>query len=147
MSKTSLSAGEIVRELLISNDVLKSKVTKIFPVITDKAKLPYISYRKIGFSQDLTKSGRGADTITMQVSVYAESYKQSLELSELVRESLDYKQFVHYCGDLGVSFSSDFGTDCDPSEHLIMRSCNLTDCNETWMDDAFIQNMVFTIKI
>ena len=44
---TSLSIGKIIRKLLTESVKIKAaKVTKVFPVVTDEAKLPYIAYRR-----------------------------------------------------------------------------------------------------
>ena len=45
--KTSLSAGEIIRDVLIKDEEVKTRVNKVFPVVEDKATLPYITYRRV----------------------------------------------------------------------------------------------------
>lgn len=145
MSKSSISAGEIIRQCLIEDASVRLKVTKIYPIIEDKAVKPYIVYRRSGMSQNPVKAGMGADTIIMQVMIYAESYAESIEIAEAVRDCLDGAQEVHLCSDFGVSFDDDdFG---GGKEGLVMRSCCLTDCQEAYMNDAYVQNLIFTIKI
>ena len=62
VGKTSLSAGEIIRSILISDSEVSARVKKIFPVVEDSAELPYIVYRRAQLEQTPVKSGRGADT-------------------------------------------------------------------------------------
>ena len=124
--KTSLSAGEIIRAVLTSDEGVMAIATKVFPVVTDEAKLPYIMYRRAHMEQVPTK-GIGADTVGIEVTCYAEQYTQSVELAEAVRAALDGKQAS--------------------IDGLSMRSCHLTDSEEAWEDDAFVQQLVFTAKI
>lgn len=150
MNKTCISAGEVIREMLVNDETLLSKVTKIYPVIADNAKLPYIVYRRSAMSQDPVKRGVGADTIVMQIMCCAKDYDESVALAEYVRAALDGKQSIHYCESFGVSFGKDFGNEFggnDKENVLVVRSIVLTDCQETWQDDAYIQNLIFTIKM
>jgi hypothetical protein len=125
-NKTSLSAGEIIRTVLTSDETVMGIVTKVFPVATDEAKLPYVMYRRAHMEQVPTK-GIGADTVGIEVTCYAEQYTQSVELAEAVRAALDGKQAS--------------------IDGLSMRSCHLTDSEEAWEDDAYVQQLIFTIKI
>lgn len=126
-SKTSLSAGEIIRAVLTEDSKVSSIVTKVFPVVTDNARLPYIVYRRSHMEQTPLKNTRGADTVGIEVLCYSENYTQGVELAEAVRDALDGKQAE--------------------IDGLVMRSCYLTDSEEAWQDDAFVQQLVFTIKI
>lgn len=125
-NKTSLSSGEIIRAVLTSDETVMGIVTKVFPVVTDEAKLPYVMYRRAHMEQVPTK-GIGADTVGVEVTCYAEQYTQSVELAEAVRAALDGKQAS--------------------IDGLSMRSCHLTDSEEAWEDDAYVQQLIFTIKI
>jgi|LAHS01.1.fsa_nt_gb hypothetical protein len=126
--RTSLSAGLIIRKILLESEAVTQHTDKIFPVVIDKAELPYILYRRAALEHNPTKAGYpGADTVQMEVNVYTEAYGEGIELAEAVRSALDYAQ-----GEV---------------PGLKMRSCVLTDSEEGWEDDACIQSLVFTIKI
>lgn len=124
---TSLSAGLIINDILSSDETVASIATDVFPIVSDEAKLPYVSYRRINYDQDPVKSNYGSDTIQVEVNCYAEKYAQSVELAEAVRAALD-----------GVQKSVD---------DVMMRSCFLSSSSEDWENDAFVQSLVFTIKI
>lgn len=127
-NKSSLSAGAVIRGLLLSDEEVKKRTNKVFPIVIDKATLPYILYRRASLQHNPTKAGMpGADTVTMEVVCYTASYADGVELAEAVRTALDYKRGEH--------------------DGVTMRSCVLTDSEEGYEDDAFLQQLVFQVKI
>lgn len=125
-NKTSLSAGEIIRVVLAEDPTVAAITTKVFPIVVDNAKLPYILYRRTQLEQAPAKHG-GADTVGIEVICYTEQYTEGVELAEAVRAALDGKQAE--------------------IDGLVMRSCHLVDSEEGWQDDAFMQQLVFNVKI
>ena len=127
VNKSSLSAGEIIRAILIADSEVAARAKKVFPVVEDSAELPYIVYRRTQLEQEPTKAGRGADTVGIEILCYTQHYTEGVELAEAVRGALD-----------GVQGESD---------GLVMRSCYLADSEEAWQDDAYVQQLVFNVKI
>ncbi|MEG1158760.1 MAG: DUF3168 domain-containing protein [Acidaminococcaceae bacterium] len=127
VNKSSLSAGEIIRSILISDKEVAKRTKKVFPVVEDKADLPYIVYRRTQLEQDPTKGKRGADTIGIEILCFTAKYTEGVELAETVRDALDGAQ-----GEI---------------PGLVMRSCYLVDSEEAWQDDAYVQQLVFNVKI
>lgn len=126
--RTSLSAGSIIRDILLRDAEVKKRTNKIFPVATDTAVLPYILYRRASMEQTPSKAGGpGADTVTIEIVCYTEKYAEGVELAEAVRAALDGKQ--------------------GEKDGLVMRSCILTDSEEGYDSDAYAQQLVFNIKI
>ena len=126
--KTSLSAGAIIREILLGDEDVKRRTNKIFPIVINKAELPYILYRRAALQHNPTKAGLpGADTVTMEVFCYTANYADGVELAEAVRKALDYAQ--------------------GEKDGLIMRSCTLVDSEEDFTDDAFVQYLSFNVRI
>lgn len=122
--ETSLSAGAIIRDILLNDETVKNITDKVFPIVIDEAKLPYILYRRSALRHDPTKTGYpGADTVELEVVCYTARYADSVELAEAVRNALDYAR-----------------TDK-------MRSCVLSGSEEGFEDDAFAQRLVFSVKI
>jgi hypothetical protein len=126
---SSLSAGDIIYLALSSDAGVAAMVTAIYPVVEPaEAVCPYIAYRRLKFEANPQKAGQpGADTIQMEVSCYALDYEEGVELAERVRGVLDYQQHE--------------------IEGLRMRGCYLSASTEELDGDAFVQNLVFTIKI
>lgn len=128
MQKTSISIGEAVNDLLTSDRALVSAVTKIFPVVTDKAELPYIAYRRARTEQVSVKGYRtGAETVAVQVNCYAASYEQSINIAEAVRQILD-----------GIQYDKD---------GIVVRSSLMSGSEEAWENDAFVQKLTFELKV
>lgn len=125
MSKTVLSAGIIIREILITSETVRTN--KVYPIVTDEARTPYIVYRRIGLKGNPVKTGAGADTIQLEVLCFESDYSRSVELAESVREALENRRYE--------------------TDGLRMRSCVLEDSEETWQDDAYVQRLVFNVKI
>lgn len=125
--KTSLSAGEIIRSMLVSDQEVSARAKKVYPVVEDSADLPYVVYRRAQMDQLPVKPARGADTVTIEILCYTKQYTEGVELAEAVRNALDGKQ-----GEVNG---------------LTMRSCYLSDSEESWQDDAYVQRLLFNIKI
>lgn len=126
--KTSLSAGAIIRAVLLEDPEVAKRTNKVFPVATDSAELPYILYRRTSLSPTPQKSGQpGADEIQIEVICFTERYGEGVELAEAVRAALDHVD-AEECG-------------------LRLRSCYLLDSEEAYQDDAFVQQLVFSAKM
>lgn len=126
--KTSLSAGAIIRAVLLEDAEVAARTNKIFPVATDCAELPYILYRRTSLSPNPQKSGQpGADEIQVEVICFTERYGEGVELAEAVRAALDQVDAEH--------------------NGLRMRSCYLLDSEEAYQDNAFVQQLVFSAKM
>lgn len=125
LMKTILSAGTAVYEVL--SERLANKVTKVFPVVTDEAVLPYVCYHREALETAVAKHAQSADTATIVVDCYAATYNGSVALAEAVREALD-----------NVSVTTSAG--------LTVRSSYLVDAAESWTDDAYLQSLSFKIR-
>lgn len=127
VSKSSLSAGEIIRAVLTSDPEVTARAKKVYPVVEDTAELPYVVYRRTQLEQGQVKGRRGNDNVTIEVLCYTKGYTEGVELAEAVRNALDNKTAE--------------------SDGLVMRSCYLTDSEEAWQDDAYLQVLVFNVKM
>ena len=126
--KTSLSAGAIIRSVLLENADVAARTSKIFPVATDSAELPYILYRRVSLESTPQKCGQpSSDEVEIEVICFTARYSDGVELAEAVRAALDQK-----CAEYGKQR---------------MRSCYLTGGEEVYQDDAFVQQLVFRVKI
>ena len=128
-ARTSISAGNVIHSALSSDETVAAGVTAIYPVVEPvEAQCPYIAYRRVSLSANPQKAGQpGADTIQIEVDCYTSDYEEGLDLAEAVRACLDYRSHE--------------------AEGLRMRSCFLSSSSESIDGDAFVQQLIFTIKI
>lgn len=124
---TSISAGLIVGAILSEDPTIAAMSTQVFPVVTEEAELPYISYRVLKMENTPVKGMQSSDTLLMEVNCFSETYAGSVGLAECVRNALDGRQSSY--------------------DSLTMRSCFFEDREETWQDDAYVQRLIFRIKI
>lgn len=123
-----LSAGILIRDLLLADADVTAITDKVFPVAVDEAKLPYIVYTRDSATHDPVKGDLpGADSAIIEVGCCAATYKDSISLAEAVRSALLYKQ------------TSRNGN--------ALRVCYMSDAKESFEGDAYVQRLFFTIKV
>lgn len=127
--KSSISAGQIIYSLLTSDSAVSTVVgTKVFPVTAQSGvALPYISYRRTSTESVPVKYGHGSETVHIEVDCFAANYKDSVALAEKVYAALD-----HATVDSG---------------DLLLRSCVYENSAEGYENDAFVQSLIFRLKI
>lgn len=129
--RTAISAGELLQAVL--NDSVGNYVTRIFPVIAEaKAELPYICFKRDGLSKTTAKMEGGATSSAYAVEIFAKTYAESVDLAELVVQSIHHHKASVKLGDGSI---------------LIARSINLTGASEGWADDAYYQQLMFDINV
>lgn len=127
MADNFLHYGDLIREILLESPEVAAITTDVFPLMRDKATLPYIIYRRSGISTRPVMRGFSADTLTYQLQCCAKEYAESLELASAVREALD-----------GIQ---------SEGHGLRIRSSQLIDAQEFFSGDAFVQELTFSIKM
>lgn len=128
MNGSILSASKIIGAVLNDSAEVKQRVNSIFPVVAaQEAVMPYVCYRRIKSETNPAKGVHSADTATVCVHCYTAKYGEGVELAEAVRSALD-------------------GCQCRIG-NLSMRSCTMTGAQEACTEDAYVQELIFTIKI
>lgn len=128
VNKSSLSAGEIIRAILLEDADVAARTNKVFPIVTDNAELPYITYRRSEMAVNPQKSGQpGTDEVMMDILCFTSRYTEGVELAEAVRGALDFKSAEH--------------------NGSVMRGCYLAESEELYENDAYIQRLSFKLKI
>lgn len=128
--RSSLSAGVVIRDVLLDNDRVTGITQSIIPVFspTENLILPYVIYRRLKLDGRTVKTDpRRAESVEMEVACYASGYSESVDLAEAVRAALDHKTMS--------------------SDGLNLRSCTLVDSSETYEGDAFVQILVFDVRV
>lgn len=121
---SSLSIGKNIIKLLSADKNLKNIVNdRIFPVIADEGTVfPFIVYRRNGIDIMANKDYNTESPIIM-IQIAATNYSQSVLIAEYVRKALEHKND-------------------ETIDDIIVQ-----DGVEDWLDDTFIQNITFLIKL
>lgn len=125
----SLQVGKAIYTLLSSNQQLVSMVDgNIFPLIAEiNTTFPFIVYKREAVTPQYTKDYWTSDEVMINVMVASNDYVESIEIADLVRQSLDQKQ-GEYSG-------------------IKIRDLRLIQADEDFIDDTYIQYLTFKIKI
>lgn len=130
---TSLSAGLAIHGCL--SEALGARVTGIYPVAApEDAALPYVTYYRTGVSDNPTKRSNAFDSCTVEVSVYAGGYGESVELAEAVRAALE--------GNLII-----YADDGDGGRRLKVDCGRIADSGEWYMPETYRQDLTIECKI
>ena len=126
--KTSLSAGETVRALLLGDPAVAAITRQIAPVvIAPETSLPYLVYRRTELATVATKSGYvAADGVMIEVLCCCGAYGQSVALAEAVRHALEKRN-------------------PRPEGCVNVRGASLSASEELYEGDAYIQSLTFKI--
>lgn len=122
---TGISVLKSINKLLNDSIELKNKVdNKMFPLIANETTtFPFIVYRKSSMSFEYCKDGSVGDYLQVDVIVAAKKYENSIEIAELIRETVDKKKIDK------------------------IYSIRLNSVVEDYVDDAYIQQLTFDVKI
>ena len=127
-NRTSISAGLIIRKMLMEDPEVSRMATKVFPVATDTAECPYVVFRAKESGQERVKNPvKRNDTVLMEVCCCGKEYEESVVLAEAVRGALDNRRGEH--------------------AGLTMRSCVMTDREEVYEGDAYVEVLTFELKV
>lgn len=122
---TGISVLKSINKLLNDSIELKNKVdNKMYPLIANETTtFPFIVYRKSSMSFEYCKDGSVGDYLQVDVIVAAKKYENSIEIAELIRETVDKKKIDK------------------------IYSIRLNSVVEDYIDDAYIQQLTFDVKI
>lgn len=127
----SIKIGKLIYARLSQDQSLEALTgkDKIFPIVAEnETKFPFITYVRTGISPATqTKDGRIEDTVTFQVSVCSDSYNESLDIADKVRELLEIKLIS--------------------STDLSMIETYMTGITEIYDSSTYMQQMQFTTRV
>lgn len=124
----SLSVAEhILNRMSISEELTAEVGDRMFPVaLSVETKFPFICYERSSVSPLRTKDIRtGEDAVTVDVFVFSDNYKESVQVAELVRKALDCT------GGIYSTFR--------------VTGCYMTDAMEAFSDNVYMQQLVFNL--
>lgn len=123
---TTLQIGKVIKNLLLSNERLKSYIgDKVYPLIADTSTTyPFIIYRRSAIVNSSTKDDTD-ESVNVEIYIVCDKYDQSISIAELVRSTLEHRK-------------GNF-------EDLYIDDIIITDASESYEGDAFVQYLTITI--
>lgn len=124
----SLSVAEHILSRMNLSEELKVKVgDRMYPVaLSAETKFPFICYERTSVSPLRTKDIRsGEDAVTVDVFVFSENYKESVQVAEMVRKTLDCT------GGIYSTFQ--------------VTECYMEDAMESFSENVYMQQLVFNL--
>lgn len=120
---TAISISKEIYNLLINDDILKGLVAdKIYPLIAEEeTTFPFIIFKKNSIQTEYTKDGRVFDEVNISITSIATDYFTTVNIIERVREIFE---------------------NC-----RLFAMCRLSGVTEDYIDNAFIMEISFNIKI
>lgn len=89
MTKSILSAGMVLRAMLLASKEVTEITKRVYPIMSEEGKFPYIVYRRSGIEATHVTDGRPSDLAHFDVWCYADNYGESVALAEAARSALD----------------------------------------------------------
>ena len=121
----SLQIGKAIYHILSNDtDVVDRVKNKIYPLIADvDTTFPFIIYKRTGITPADSKDRFiYSEDVYVDVVIASDKYNESIEIADLVRSAL-----------LKGGYDG-------------IKDINLTDADEDYIEDTFIQNLTFKIK-
>ena len=124
-----IQIGKAVYQILSNDTKVKEKVkSKIYPLVANQGTtFPFIIYKRTGI-EPVTSKDRFicSELTTVDVTVASDRYDESIELAELVKDTLSGKNGI-YSG-------------------INIIDINMISAGEDYIEDTFIQTLTFNIK-
>ncbi len=122
-----ISIGKAIKSLLVSGLSKTDVKNKIYPLIADEGTtFPFIIYRRNSITPESDKDYTN-DSAYIQIMIAANNYAESVDLAEKVRTSL-----IHKNGTI---------------QTIPVEDITLEDGSEEFIDNTFVQNLIFKITI
>lgn len=122
-----ISIGKAIKALLVDGLSKTSIKNKIYPLIADETTtFPFIVYRRSSITPESDKDYSN-DSAHIQIMIAANNYAESVELAEQVRTSLVHKKGI--------------------IQTIPIEDISLVDGSEEFIDNTFVQNLIFKITI
>ena len=124
-----LQTGKAINALLSANEEVTRMVgDRIYPLVSKvDCKFPSIVYQRMSCVPTYTKDGLIAEEQNYSITVLADTYSDSVELADAVRDALELERGTF------------------DGQHI--RNIKLTSVNESWVSDTYVQELNFTIEL
>lgn len=121
----SLQIGKAIYNILSNDKNITNRVgKKIYPLIADvDTTFPFIIYKRTGIiPADSKDRFIYSEEVYVEVVIASDKYNESIEIADLVRSTLTTGKYNE------------------------IKGIQITDADEDYIEDTFIQNLTFKIK-
>jgi hypothetical protein len=125
----NLQIGKVINSLLSGNvDLVAIVGDKIYPLIAEtETTYPFIIYKRTEVKPEYTKDYHTQDRLTVEIMAASSTYAESVEIADLIRDSIDNKVGIH--------------------NEIDIKSMRLVGTYEDIIEDAYVQDLTFEILI
>lgn len=126
----SILLTKYIRKFILDNKELMKvvKPTSIFPIVANaNTKYPYIVMQRTGIRASYSKAGITEDNVTLEIIAISNDYSQSIDIAQLIRETIDGKRYR--------------------SDEIEIDDIEVESITEEFVDNAYLQRLVFSMKI
>lgn len=118
----------VYKRLSEDEDLIQAVGERIYPLSTlSETSFPFIVYRRNSLVPESTKDRYSTgDAVTVEIAVVSDNYLSSVNIAQSVRRALEYK-WAKY-------------------EDFSVTDARLMSADEDFIEDTFIQRLVFSFK-
>ena len=126
-----IKANKYIRNILVDDENLTElvKPENIKVMVLQPTSFPFISIRRSALETMYNKDIAMEDCVTIEITVIASEYSQGMEIANTVRQILDYQRYQNR------------------EENVRITEIRFFDCIEETVDDVFVQNLTFQLKM
>ena len=126
-----IKANKYIREILVADENITALVQpeNIKVMVLQPTNFPFISIRRSALETVYNKDIPTEDSVTIEITIVANSYSEGMEIAQTVRDTLDYKVYLNR------------------EENVRITEILFFDCIEETVDDVFVQNLTFQLKM
>ena len=124
---STLTIGKALYKILSDHTGITDRVNKkIYPLIADdNTSFPFIVYRRSGILEHETKDKMYGESVEVELVIVTDRYDESIVLAEMIKDIFESTRGI--------------------IENIDIRKIQITDAEEEYSDNAFVQKL--TLKI
>lgn len=126
-----IKANKYIREVLAADenltDIVKAENIKV--MVLQPTNFPFVSIKRTALETVYNKDIPTEDLVTIEIAVVTNEYSEGMEIAQIIRDILDYKVYLNR------------------AENVRITEIRFFDCVEDTVDDVFVQNLTFQLKM
>ena len=126
-----IKTNKYIREVLAADENLTVlvKPENIKVMVLQPTNFPFVSIKRTALETVYNKDIPTEDLVTIEIAVVTDEYSEGMEIAQTIRDILDYKVYLN------------------KEENIRITEIRFFDCIEDTVDDVFVQNLTFQLKM